>query len=157
GTPGHHLTCSITSYSPAPTQFAKGDRVKIACANHVLVAIADVPARHASGSNDNDVTTTQGTTGTTTNGTTTNANGTNANGPITALSATSISVQTMTCSIGTSSPSTDGFHVGDPVRMYCVNGVLYKLAHNEDDSTTSTTTRPSTTQQTTTQPTTTTQ
>src|SRR6059058_5466585 len=41
----HHLTCSVTSLSPALGSFAAGDRVRAACAGGVLVAISDIPAR----------------------------------------------------------------------------------------------------------------
>ena len=37
------------------------------------------------------------------------------NGPIAALSSTSITVQTMSCTIGQGSPGTTGFKVGDSV------------------------------------------
>src|SRR5215467_11839975 len=41
----HRLTCSVGTSSPSLQLFAFGDRVKIACAEGVLVAIADLP-RH---------------------------------------------------------------------------------------------------------------
>ena len=204
----HHLTCAITASSPDTKQFASSDRVKIACASHVLVAIADAPTRHQNTSNDgaataglsgaitalsstsitvhdgdhnltcsigsgspstsglsvgdhaavgcaNGLLVTIGAPGsppaaTTTTGTTTNANVTNANGPITALSATSISVQTMTCSISPTSTLANDFHVGDAVRMYCLNGALYQLRHNETEPPPTTTTTTTTTAATTT-------
>lgn len=72
---------------------------------------------------------------------------TNANGPITALSAGSLSGQTMTCSISPTSTLAEGFQVGDAVRMYCLNGVLYQLKHNDTTPppTTTTTTASTTT------------
>ncbi|HEY4346936.1 MAG TPA: hypothetical protein VGM80_05055 [Gaiellaceae bacterium] len=191
-TKNRHLTCSVTAYSPATTQFAAGDRVKIACANHVLVAIGDVVTPTSEGQrpsassspttsgfsgaivalnstsitvHDGDRTLTcsmgvgspsasafhlgdhakigcangllisigapGGTPPTTTGSTTTSASVTNANGPIGALDSASLSVQTMTCSIGAGSPSVGTFHVGDSVRMTCVNGRLFELKHND--------------------------
>jgi hypothetical protein len=105
---GHRLTCALTALSPGTGPFAVGDRVKIACASQVLVAIADVPDKTKKVSNESVATT-------------------GAIGPITALSAGSISVQTMTCTIGPGSPGTSGFAVGDSVRMYCANGVLVQF------------------------------
>ena len=194
----HHRACAITADSPATTAFSIGDRVKIACSNHVLVAIADAPATTNRSANEQPATT--GISGTVTaatptaitvhdgdrdvtctvsgaspsvtavnvgdhvrigcaNGvlvsldttptstTTTSANVTSANGPITALGLTSITVQTMPCTIGPNSPSTAGFKVGDSVRMYCLNGALYVLKHNDDGpppTTTDMTTTPQT-------------
>lgn len=112
-----HLSCSLTSYSPATAMFALGEKVKIACTRHVLVAISDVPAKESARNYDDETTTT--------------SNVTNANGPISGLNSSTITVQTMTCTIGANSPSTAGFALGDSVRMYCLNGVLYQLKHND--------------------------
>lgn len=177
----HRLRCTLSPDSPSTQDFASGDRVKIACASHVLVAIADAPAHHRNTSNadvtttgisgaitaldtdsitihdgDRTVTCTIGSGSPSTNGyplgaharigcadavlvsigppgpaAPTAATVTNANGPIAQLGPSSISVQTMSCTIGAGSPSIDGFHVGDSVRMYCVNGVLYQLKHDD--------------------------
>ncbi len=203
-----HLTCSLTGFSPSTVSFAIGDRVKIACSNRVLVAIADMPGSSNAKKTD-DVVDTSGisgkvsaigpkfitvhdgdrtmtctvgadspsitpyavgdhvkigcvngvlvTVGSPTSGpgvttsAATTANVTNANGPITLLGTSSISVQTMTCTFGPSSPSLAGFHLGDSVRMYCLNGVLYELKHNDTPPpppgpTTTTTTTTTTTQ-----------
>src|SRR3954453_12271965 len=48
----HHLTCNVTSSSPAVAAFALGDRVKIACAADALVAVADLPKPTRRGPND---------------------------------------------------------------------------------------------------------
>ena len=74
--------------------------------------------------------TTTATTSTTTATTTTGGTPTEANGVLHALSADSITVGDLTCSIGPSSPSTSGFTLNQSVRMYCLNGALYSLAHN---------------------------
>jgi hypothetical protein len=97
-----HLTCATTSYSPSTGPFAPGDQVRIACTNHVLVGIEKTKA---------------------------DASVTSAHGPIADLTATSVAVQTMSCSVGPGSPSTSGFSLGDSVRMSCVNGVLHGLDH----------------------------
>jgi hypothetical protein len=72
------------------------------------------------------------TTATTTTTTTTTSAGTptGANGVLHALTSDSITVGDLTCSIGSGSPSTSGFAVNQSVRMYCLNGALYSLAHN---------------------------
>jgi hypothetical protein len=56
----------------------------------------------------------------------------------------------LTCTIGSSSPSTSGFVVGNAVRMYCLNGALYYLAHDDTPPATTTTTTATTTTTTTT-------
>ena len=184
GKRGHRRGCTITASSPATTAFAVGDRVKIACARRVLVAIADIPPLTRNSGNEQPVTAgisgtvtgisptsitvhdgdrnltckvnsaspsiaglsvgshvkigcanetlvSVGSPGTAPVTTTTAANVTDANGPITALGASAITVQTMTCSIGPSSPATGEFKVGDAVRMYCLNGALYALKHTD--------------------------
>src|SRR4051794_41189956 len=83
----HHLTCSVNSLSPALGTFAVGDRVRVACAGGMLVAISDVPARTRKATND-----AVAPPGTTT--ASEDANVTSAVGPITALGEHSISVQT---------------------------------------------------------------
>jgi hypothetical protein len=111
-----HLTCAITTSSPSTAgSFALGDPVRIACTSHVLVAIGGLPHRTKAADED-------GKTGA-------GATVTNANGPIANLTTTSITVQTMSCSIGPSSPSTGSFSPGDFVRMYCLAGVLHALNH----------------------------
>jgi hypothetical protein len=114
---GHTLTCRIRPVSPGVGPFAVGDRVRIVCLDHVLVAIADQRSSSPASNRDSE--------------TTSEPTVTSANGPITGLVPGSISVQTMTCTTGPSSPSTAGFALGDSVRMYCVNGVLYQLKHSD--------------------------
>src|SRR5438093_10803710 len=46
-----------------------------------------------------------------------------ASGAIVALSATSITVNDLTCTRNSSSPSLDGYKVGDQVGLGCANGV----------------------------------
>ena len=46
----------------------------------------------------------------------------------------------LTCTIGSGSPSTSGFTVGNAVRMYCLNGALYSLTHTDAPPTTTETT-----------------
>jgi hypothetical protein len=134
----HGLTCSLGSASPSLQLFAFGDRVKIACASGVLVAIADLPSHTKHGPNSepqSSPTTTASDDG----------NLTYAVGPITARSDNAISVQTMTCSVGSGSPSTSGFTVGTLVRMYCKNGQLIGLKRTDDGAPSTTTTTTTTT------------
>ncbi|HUY71249.1 MAG TPA: hypothetical protein VMV08_03345 [Gaiellaceae bacterium] len=110
--PRHHLTCAITAYSPDTKQFAGGDRVKIACASHVLVAIADAPTHIQNASNESPTSAA-------------------LSGAITALSSTSITAhdgdRTLTCSIGSGSPSVSGLNLGDHATVGCANGVLVSI------------------------------
>ena len=107
-TDGGSVSCSLGPSSPTSSSFHVGDSVKIYCADGVLTALASVATTPPPPP----------------------TNVTNANGAISALSADSITVGTLTCSIGATSPSTADFHVGDSVRMYCVNGALYQLKKN---------------------------
>src|SRR3954453_1399411 len=132
----HRRTCNLGASSPSTALFAVGDRVKIACAADSLVAIADI--RNARKS-DHDAAP----------GTTTPAEPvlTYAVGPITARSDASLSVQTMTCTVGPGSPSTAGFIVGTLVRLYCKDGVPVALKRSADaPPATTTVTTTSTTQ-----------
>jgi ribosomal protein L21E len=96
------LTCTLTDASPKLGDYHVGDRVKIYCTNGALVAIARAD-------------TTTSTTGT-----------------LTALSPTSLTVHSdggdVTCSRTTGSPSLDGYQLGDRVKATCVNGVLTGIA-----------------------------
>src|SRR5438552_10084829 len=91
------LTCARSSSSPSLDGYKIGDQVGLGCANGVAIVIVDkrTPA---------PVTTT----------TTTTPQGAGARDPISALSATSITVGPLTCSIGSTSP-TVSFKVGDRV------------------------------------------
>jgi hypothetical protein len=57
-----------------------------------------------------------------------------AQGMLSALSTASITVTTdggnVTCSLGSASPALGDFHVGDSVRLYCINGVVYQIRSN---------------------------
>jgi hypothetical protein len=96
------LTCTRGDRSPSLGDLRIGDRVKIACTNGVLAAIAKL-------------TETTITTGT-----------------LSAVSSTSVSVSSdggeRTCTRGADSPSLEGYHVGDRVKMTCTNGVLTGFA-----------------------------
>ncbi len=91
-------------------------------------------------------------TSTTTTTTTTQPSYSAINGTITALTGSSITVTggdsptaSLTCTLGTGTPSTAGFAIGDSVRMYCLTGALYQLRLNTTTPTTSTTTTTTTT------------
>jgi hypothetical protein len=99
---GGERTCSRTNESPSLDGYHVGDRVKMICTNGVLTAIARA-----------DVIT-------------------DGVGVLTALSADSLTVHTdggdKTCSRTNDSPSLDGYHIGDRVKIYCTNGVLTAIA-----------------------------
>ncbi len=124
------LTCTIGGSSPSTSGFSLGTQVRMYCINGALYRLYL----------NETTTTTTTTTGTTTAATTTTSDVTDADGPISALSADSITVGELTCTITNSSPSTTGFTTGTQVRMYCINGVLYQLRLNESSTTTTTTT-----------------
>jgi hypothetical protein len=136
------LTCSIGSSSPGTGDFRVGVRVRIYCSNGALIYIkADTPA--ATTTTTATPTTTTMTTPTTT--TTTSTNYTSATDAITALSSASITVGQLTCSIGSSSPHTGDFKVGDRARIYCASGVLAHLIRPDAPTTTTTATTTTTT------------
>jgi hypothetical protein len=129
------LTCALGPASPRLGDFHVGDRVKVACQNGFLVAIAaDSPT---------------GPPATTSAPTTTSATTTaGGNGTLTALTPTSLTVtgdRSLTCSVGSSSPATGQFHVGAAVKIGCVNGALYYIVGaTPPPSTTTTSTTPTT-------------
>ena len=125
------LTCARSSSSPSLDGYKVGDQVGLGCANGVAIVIVDKRAPAP-------VTTTTTTT-------TTTPQGAGARDPISALSATSITVGPLTCSIGSTSP-TVSFKVGDRVRMGCLGGVLvYVIADTDVPANTTTTTTTTTT------------
>ena len=133
------LTCSIGSSSPGTGDFKVGDRVRMYCSNGVLIYIkADTPTT--------TTTTTTPAPTTTTTPTTTSTNYTSATDAITALSSTSITVGQLTCTIGSSSPHTGDFRIGDRARIYCASGVLaYLIRPDAPTTTTAPTTNTTTT------------
>jgi len=155
---GHRLTCNVTPLSPGVGPFAIGGRVKIFCADHVLVAISGMPgAPSVSLKHSEDPLPTTPTTTTTTTTASTTTENSGISGTISALSSGSITVtssggsddgpQTLSCTISSSSPGTAGFATGNPVRMYCLNGALYQVKHNDTPPPTTTTTTTTTTAQ----------
>jgi hypothetical protein len=96
------LTCTLSDRSPGLGEFHVGDRVKVSCTNGVLTSIAKA--------NVTSMTT----------------------GLLTALLPTSLTVLSdggeRACSRNGGSPSLEGYHVGDRVKMTCVNGVLTAIA-----------------------------
>jgi ribosomal protein L21E len=99
------LTCTLTDASPKLGDYHVGDRVKIACTNGVLTAIAGVD-------------TYQG-----------------GLGRISALSTSSLTIHTdggdLTCTLGDASPILGDYHLDDNVKVYCKNGVLFSIARVE--------------------------
>ncbi|MEI6666395.1 MAG: hypothetical protein WCL53_09645, partial [Chloroflexota bacterium] len=102
------LTCSIGSSSPSVTAFHLGDYVGIGCTAGVLVKIVKTE--------DDD------------EGSSAHPTATASEGTISALSSTSITVGTLTCTIGSSSPSVTAFHVGDRAGIGCKDGALTRIA-----------------------------
>jgi len=108
------LSCELASTSPSLGDYHVGDPVEIACQNQILVGIG----RNTTVAPPAPATAQAGTSG---------------KGTITALSASSITVtgdQSLTCSIGASSPapSAYGLTVGAHVGIACQNGVLTHLS-----------------------------
>jgi hypothetical protein len=128
----HDLTCAIGQSSPATGGFSVGSLVRMYCQSGSLYFLAHSDTAQPA------TTTTTTTVATTT--TTTTPSYTDANGTLTALSGASITVAALTCTIGPASPSTAGFSSGNSVRMYCQNGVLFQLKHNDSPPVTTTTT-----------------
>src|SRR5438067_1878019 len=119
------VTCKLTAESPALKAFSVGERVKIACADGRLVRIAAAkkltpPSLDPSTKSDDGAKTNSTTTATTAG----------AIGKLTALTSSSITVtgdRALTCTVGASSPGSGDFHVGDAVRIGCLNGALYYI------------------------------
>ena len=113
-------TCALGRVSPSLDGYAAGDRVQAVCRprrghlylariRHLSAPVAPAPAK------DTEPTT--------------------FGGAITALSGDSITLQdgdrTLTCAIGTSSPATGDYKVGQHVRVTCVGGTLTAIAAPE--------------------------
>jgi hypothetical protein len=107
------VTCTLGDSSPRLGDYHVGDSVKFGCLNGALTAIAKADGGTAGG--------THKTTG--------------AAGTVSAVSSTSLTVHTdggdVTCSVGDGSPSVANVHVGDKVKMGCLDGVLKELARSE--------------------------
>ncbi len=105
-TDSRYLTCTRNAASPKLGDYHVGDKVKIACTNGFLTAIAKVDALPP--------VTTYGT------------------GNVSALSTTSITVHNaerdLTCKLTDVSPKLGDYHVGDRVKIACTNGVLVGIA-----------------------------
>ncbi len=110
------LTCSVGAGSPTTGSFTVGQRVVIACVGQNLVYLVAAPSNSQSSGS-------QGSSG--------ESHSTSQMvvrmGVLTALSSTSITVSGLTCTIGSTSPSTAGFTVGGPTGIGCINGALVKI------------------------------
>jgi len=126
------LSCSIGAGSPAVT-FKLGDRVKIACVNGVLTSIA------ADGDAPKPPTTTTTTTAAPTAtppapAVTTSGDGiVTRGGTLTSIGEHSLTVDSLTCALGTASPSIAGFKVGDRVGIACQSNALIKIVALSSD------------------------
>jgi hypothetical protein len=103
------MTCSVGATSPSVAGYKVGDTVKFACLNGALLAIA----KNGSGTADGP------------------HKSLGAAGNVSAVSGTSLTVHTdggdVTCSVADGSPSVTAVHVGDNVKIGCVDGVLRAL------------------------------
>jgi hypothetical protein len=105
-----NLTCTLTDRSPRLGDYHVGDRVKMACTDGVLTAIARVDAPAPAPPAPAPV---------------------YAYGTIAALSAGSITVtgeHTLTCTLTDRSPRLGDYHVGDRVKIACTDGALSAIA-----------------------------
>ena len=109
-TDGGDVTCAVGAGSPPLGDFQVGDRIKMACVDGTVVALAkaDAPPKTAP------------------------PPATTAAGTITALSTSALTIHNaehgdLTCSLGPSSPSLGDYHVGDRVGIACVDGTLVKI------------------------------
>lgn len=105
----HDVTCSLAAASPSLAGYHVGDKVKFGCLNGTLVAITKPDSGVVDGAHK--------TIG--------------AAGAVTAVSPTSLTVHTdggsVTCTVGDGSPSVASLHVGDKVKIGCLDGVLKVL------------------------------
>ena len=114
------LSCTIDSTSPSTAAFKVGQHVKVACSSGTLVAIASVtlPTSPPAPTPPTAPHQTRGAAGT-----------------VSAVSSTSLTVHTdggeVTCAVADGSPSTTGIHVGDRVKMGCLDGVVKVLEQAE--------------------------
>jgi hypothetical protein len=107
------LTCARGSGSPPLGDLRVGDRVRVACTNGVLTAIARTETPPPAPAPTPTVTSM-------------------TSGELIALSPTSLTVRSdggeRSCSRTNASPSLDGYRIGDRVKATCVNGVLTAIA-----------------------------
>jgi hypothetical protein len=111
-TDGGDVTCTVGANSPPLGDFQVGDRVKMACVDGTVVALAKADAAPKTAPPPPPATT--------------------AGGTITALSSSALTIHNtehgdVTCSLGPSSPSLGDYHVGDRVGIACVGGTLVKI------------------------------
>jgi hypothetical protein len=111
-------TCTLGDGSPSVADVKVGDRVLAGCkaGTNQLVLLKKLSA-----GGDTKGAGTHKTTG--------------AAGTVSAVSSTSLTVHTdggdVTCSVGDVSPSVANVHVGDKLKMGCLDGVLKELARSE--------------------------
>ncbi len=114
---GASVTCALGAHSPSTSAFSVGDRVAMLCvrSRHELV-LARLKHLTAPGPTNGSADSAPATFG----------------GAITSLTATQISLhdgnRDFTCTIGSSSPATTGYSVGQHVKVACVGGALVAIA-----------------------------
>jgi len=112
---GITTTCAVGKRSPSTTGVNVGDRVRMLCLRHGgRLMLAKLRKDGAAASPSKDTETVQ------------------FGGAITALDDSSISLhdgdRDLTCTLGEGSPSTDGYKVGQHVKVACAGGVLVAIA-----------------------------
>jgi hypothetical protein len=112
----HATVCGRGKRSPSLDGYAAGDRVQMACLRNARGRLMLAKIRHLTSS-----TTTASEEAPTKFG-----------GAITSLTDTSITLhdgdRDLTCALGPSSPSTDGFKVGQHVKVVCAGGALVAIS-----------------------------
>jgi hypothetical protein len=123
------LTCAITAASPSTGDAKVGDHLRVTCKNGVLAGVAPVgpppapkpvePPRQPEP--PKPAPTTHQFTG--------------AIGTIAVIGDASVTVHNaehdLTCTLGASSPKLGDFHVGDRVKVLCIDGALTTIARVE--------------------------
>jgi hypothetical protein len=118
------VTCKITPTSPSTASLKQGDKVGMGCRASTMELVLLRPVAGDSGAG--------GGTGGSTSAPPQQHITLKARGTVSALDDASISLLndggTVTCTIGSSSPSVSGIAVGDAAAMACVDGTLTAIA-----------------------------
>jgi hypothetical protein len=128
------LTCRITTSSPKRLGFALGTMAKVTCTRGVLTAIRrPLVVTPVTPTNTGTTTTTTTTTPTETGtGGVKVAPTVNGTGAIRALGGGQIEFgSSITCQLGSGSPSVAGYRVGSNVRYTCTAGTLTAISASE--------------------------
>ena len=123
------VTCTLGAGSPSVTSLQVGEKIGMGCKASTMQLVLLRPVTGDDGGSGAGSSSPPPPPPPTT---TPPTNETGGQGPIATLTDGSISVTTdggtVTCAIGSSSPDTSGFQVGDHVRISCLDGVLHEIA-----------------------------